>query len=430
MTRFSGMVGGLFLAALVASPGGCQVQESPFQTMKGPATVRGAVKPILPNGTRPPQSGAVAGPSEAGYGQSYGGPAQSSRGAMRLPPGRWTPAWTRGLARARPAAEVLAAGDRIVVVAAGAWELLKPNGDPVADGRMGPAALTIDPARGVFYADDGDGFLAAFTLGAGQRRWKLMTLFDGMIRFAINRVGDEITIISVLDEKPPHAADALKRTTVERYRVPANVAVNELGSLAVKRVGELIRNESDVTVAAVPGRTVLATRGWIGVADEHLALVAGFRDEFRPAAMSLDERGNAYLVVETAEGARLWGLNPDGGRFLDVALSADLLTLVAPPILGYDQMVYLAEANHVVAIDPHGQVAWDHKLEGIRGATITADDNLLITAGGKIYAVRGVEPPREIAELPEPGLTAPILAPNGLLLVGAARSVYAFRAVP
>jgi len=138
---------------------------------------------------------------------------------------------------------------------------------------------------------------------------------------------------------------------------------------------------------------VLAARDHVVLVDDSLHVASILQGDFSPMALSLDELGNIYLVVgertESGENVlAVWGLTPDGERFLRQELTDMRGALVAPPLIGYDRDVTILFEEEAVSVGPLGGVRWKLRMGGpIAGGTVTADSRVLISAGTRVLSV-------------------------------------------
>jgi hypothetical protein len=148
-----------------------------------------------------------------------------------------------------------------------------------------------------------------------------------------------------------------------------------------------------------------------------------------PLDAAIDEGGNLNVLVRQDTDLALWTTPLAGGSVGRVRLGplrrdrADV-----PPILGKAVRVVVLD-DRLVAIAPDGKTLWERKGALTGGATITADDHLLVATDAKLLAIAPSGRATElVAAAREVFLTPPILTSSGLLLVasGSALHAYAF----
>jgi hypothetical protein len=134
------------------------------------------------------------------------------------------------------------------------------------------------------------------------------------------------------------------------------------------------------------------------------------------------------MVVESAGQRALWIVGRTGARVARPPLPAGL-DVLAPPIVGYDHMVYLLGAQRIVAVSPAGAVLWDRALDGVAaGAVVTADRKLLVTTGAAldVYDAQGRRERLFTAE-GDVLVTPAAATPDGDLVVAGRRFLYRLR---
>lgn len=401
--------------------------DSNFERMPGvPVATADSVQPIvsLPEDTVVRlMPAASAEPPD--YPRRFGTPEQNSRLGTALPQGVWAPRFqvpVRGLANPR---DVLVLGDRIVLRSDDGFALYDTDGEFIGNGALSQTAVLLDPADGLLFGVDQRGMLAAWRLSSGEVRFRMILLLPGeFTRIFLDRPGD-LYLASVETGVPPHSGLEPSRSLVERYSLGA-MDVDANGSLlTAERRGELVRSRSDLLMARHQDTFVLAIEDSLLRADASLAVQAQLTGSFRPQALSLDEAGRAWLVATTGTGPELWAIEPDGRRLFATPLPRTSAQLLAPPIVSHHHLAYLVYRDRILAFESDGRPAWQWSASTV-GATLTADDRLLVAAGREVRSIGAGGPGDLLVTLPEPIVTPPILSAGGLLLVASADTLYAF----
>lgn len=312
-------------------------------------------------------------------------PERSSRLAVALPKGRarerWSFAFDPRLDPKLDPAFVVSAGTRIVVqgrpfgapsARQSAFVLLDTRGHRIAGGLLDGDLVRLEPAAGKFYGVGGSGSPSAWQLADGA-----------------------------------HGADKLGPGD------PRSVQ----GSLAV--------------TAATHGETHVFTQEAGVEIDDRAA--GRQRTVAEPPVVpldgSIDDDGNLQLLVRSGTELALW-TTPLGvgstGRIRIGPLRRDRSTV--PPLAGKAMRVLVLD-DRLLAIAPDGKTLWERKGALTGGATLTADDRLLVASDAKIVAIDTAGRVSEIASAPrEIFVTPPVVTGAGLVLVatGTALHAYAF----
>ncbi|HEX7071214.1 MAG TPA: hypothetical protein VF190_10425, partial [Rhodothermales bacterium] len=121
-----------------------------------------------------------------------------------------------------------------------------------------------------------------------------------------------------------------------------------------------------------------------------------------------------------------WGIDGDGQRFLDAAVPAEATEIFMPPLIGYDGTVYLPLREEVLAFGAGGTLAWrTHAGAEIAGAVVTADHQILVTAGPRVLAMDEQGERRLVFQAEGDTLrTAPALVAPNRLYVASAGTLY------
>jgi hypothetical protein len=146
-----------------------------------------------------------------------------------------------------------------------------------------------------------------------------------------------------------------------------------------------------------------------------------------PLDAAIDEDGNLQLIVRQGQDLALW-TTPLGvgstGRIRVGPLRRDRAAV--PPVAGKMVRVLVLD-DRLLAIAPDGKTLWERKGALTGGATLTADDRLLVASDSKILAIDPAGHATEIVTAPkEVFLTPPIVTGAGLLLVASGNALHAY----
>ena len=404
--------------------------EKPITLGVAPTAIRNADAAwVLP----PP----AAAKGEGAYTRPFANGQRNSRTPIALPEGIWEVAATMPLDEAYAAEFVLRVGDRLLVQQDEAWQLFDRDGTLLAQGGRETGEVVVDAVHERFYTNDHTGFIKAWDLATGDAAFLLFPLFgQGYDRSVVRAngerlwlVGTELPVMSHRETRPP------EYTILEAHSLGHPLRTDEEKMLLSSRRLETLmtRPVPMLTAAGAPG-LVLAAPGHVFLVDEALQVTADLQGTFKPLALSLDEAGLIYLIVrvpdEEVEGAEtraLWGLTADGQRFLNVPIPETPGDSYRPPLIGYDRTVYVLLEHEVMAIDPDGALRWQqHAGAPIAGAVVTADHQVLVSAGPRILALDPSSGERRLVfEGPGDTLqTPPVLAALDRLLVASGSQVF------
>jgi hypothetical protein len=345
----------------------------------------------------PPVPKAVPGKAAGGCTRPWYNEEQNSRCPFPLPEGRWVVKWSAKLRQGFPPAFVLQSGERILVEA-GVWQLFDRSGKLAGEGRAGPSHLSMESDQGLFFHVNSDGELAAQALTDGRERFNTLLQFaDEYVRRFFARRGSRVLLLGNERQLDPHMHYLASRSLIGSLDLSELLApAPASGEASARNTGSLMLGSTQVVAAASGNRLVVAAPDHLIIFDLELKAQAAFSGKFNPQAISLDEAGRAYLLVVTGQGQSLWVVSPAGRRELAVSLPA---VSIAPPIIGWDHRIYLSAQDKLLVISPAGAMLPEYKPGAqVAGATITADDQLLVAAGTELVAfpARSREEPRRV----------------------------------
>ena len=111
---------------------------------------------------------------------------------------------------------------------------------------------------------------------------------------------------------------------------------------------------------------------------------------------------------------------------MEMELPTAFSPTATPPIIGYNDNIYLLEANKILAINTEGKIIWQSDLEKkISGAVMTANDQLLVSAENELLAFDTKGNKRVVFTLSDDTISAaPILKANDELILAGKKSLY------
>lgn len=370
-------------------------------------------------------------PHQASFLRRYANESLNSRVAVTVPEGRWRVRWKAELDDGLRPRLVLSTDLRVLVQGHARWQLLSTSGEALAADYLGQSDVVLDPEQGLIYAMDRDGYLAAWQIKDGSLSFLVKIDYGSdFSRILIARRGGRMIVAGVEREIQPHE-DPPNESLVEIFDIgdPPQLRPDRVVDSMID-VASLMRRSANLSAALDRETLVIATDGHLYRADENLNLNAALTGSFTPLSLSLGEAGFAYLVVLNEAGLHaLWVVSPDGDLMVDAELSRRPGT---PPIIGYDQRIYLVIDERLHAFGPGGEPAWaQHAGAPIAGAIVTADDRVLVAAGDLIQQF---EPDGERTVLLQlegaRWTTPPVLTEQGRILVATGQHLYCLEIAP
>jgi hypothetical protein len=359
-----------------------------------------------------------------------------SRFAVALPHGRWRLDREAEIAASLHVRGVLVGGGprAAIVEGWGGWQLFDADLAGVAAGPRFWSGILVDAERGCFWMGEEDGLLAARSLEGGRVALHLepclRTPFE---RVLLLRRGTSLLLASTeryLNEE----ADPPSTTTLELYDLGAPGSEGEVGVVPSSSVrADLVRDSNVFLPAAGGDRVIAAVEDGLVALSLDLRVLSVFstaEGALVPAALSLDELGNAYLLANTEDGRSLWVVDPDGGIRFSAVLPVELADLEAPPIVGRDHRVVVAAGDVLFAFAQGGEPLFELAApeSGLGGAVVTGDDKLLVASGAEVGVVDADGRFEVLLAVPAgPIVAPPALAADGSLLVATEGKLCRFR---
>ncbi len=394
--------------------------KSPIKLNVAPIDIRSA-----PGEASIPRAKPSGGPG--GFLRPFANDQINSRLASPLPNGPWSIHRQTPLDSNLEPFALLCTGDRILVQGRELWQMLDSEGKVLAFHRLGASDVHLDPELSLFYLADTSGYVAARRLADGGEEFVLSAYSgDDFRRSLIARQANRMTIVSV-EMRIPHRIPKPDRSVLEVQDLGEKKELSSTGRLrSARRLSSLKLDTALLLTALNDGTIILATSNWIYFVDENLHVRTALRGEFEPIALSLDEKTRIYLLVRIRSHKALWVLTEQGHRVMSFVFPAELPQQTFPPIVGYDHQVYLVIADRVVAVSSSGKLLWERTLQGkFGGATVTADDQLLVSEGSRIvaYGLNG-QSTIQFDFGRETLSTPPVLMQGGKLLVATAENFF------
>lgn len=390
-----------------------------------------------PRATAPPggpPSEAASAQTDTGYPRPYANAQLNSRLPETLPEDSvWEARWRVALDPFFPSPFVLQAGNRILLQGQGRWQLFDHQGMQIAIENYGDSDIVLDQEHSLAYMVDSFGRGLAMNLADAQPAFIFpIEGTNDYRRTFLARQGDRMVVTSFMRPTNPHNPVAPAASFAEVYHLGTPLRIEEGMLISSVREAMLSYYEERVLAALQHETLVIALPGRVIRTDLQLNVQNTLEDTFTPLAMSLDEAGRAYLIVEvpgedeTTQHPALWVVAPDGQRLVDVEIPEVPGLAYAPPIVGYDHRVYIPLSDRILALSPEGDVLWNKHAGGtIAGAVITVENQLLVAAGSLIAAfdAQGTRTVLYHAE-GEGWTTPPVLTDRQRILVASEQHLY------
>lgn len=421
--------------------------EEPTGLDVTPTEIRPAAEDISP--PSPATSG-----EEVAYTHPYANGQRNGRVPVARPEGRWEGADTMALVD--PARELLYLDGDVLVQQEKFWQFFDRNGTLLGQGSRAEGDITLDFENNRFYTNDDTGYIKAWEFSTADLLFNLFPNFGmGYDRSVLKTQGTHVWIAGT-------ALRAMTHRQVDLPPLPTVLEVHTLGETLetdgdlltsnrrletlIARPEESAREElmlESSMIATTEEGLVMTTPDHIFRMDDSLQVTADLQGDFSPLDLSLDEAGLVYLVVRVPDeqdeespvggldgqndGPRaLWGITPEGERFLNAPLPERAGEVAGPPLIGYDHTVYVLLGTRVVAVGPTGEVRWRHRVGApIEGGIVTADNELIVTTGSRVTALTPEGERQFLWEAPDgPLRTSPVLVSPSRLYVASASTLY------
>ena|GEM_PF-1112563 len=362
----------------------------------------------------------------SGYYRPFANDEQNSRLDIRLPDGTWAVQWNAELSPQQTPTYVLGSEDRIMVLS-DLWTLFDSNGKQIAEGQTAGGPLVLDPTHKLFYHILPSGYLSGVHLSDGQPEFLFpLALGDLYSRDYIARHGARILVTAIERAMNPHDSQGPSKSILE---------VNDIGDPVKTSSGHRVTGSQAIGELEIPSLQLITAshRDWIVSASKDVVYVttwdlqghAALTASFQPRRMSLDENGRIYLIAEQDGMTQLWLLTQAGERLYSFEFSGGTLLAPLPPIIAHDHTAYIIEGRSIYAIGENGKLRWIRESPAlIRGATMTADDQLLVSQGKQLVAWDKNGASKLLYSFEEELLTPPVLTSPNALLVASKKKLY------
>lgn len=352
----------------------------------------------------------------------------NSRLAQPLPVGEWMVRNSTPIEPGLRPKHILHHADRIIIQGDGPWQLFDKECQSLARGYLYGSDVFLDAENNLFYFSDAAGMIEARNLDDGSRAFSASLLFgQAYYRSFIARRGELMVVVSVEREMDMHSEERPESSTVEILKFDEPQNIDEDGILtSVNVVAELIR-ETLLLLSAFQDETlVVATDNQICLINLDLQIKTAINGEFTPLVMSLNDAGIIYLVVSDKGVPKLRSIKPNGERIYSAELPEKILNIIYPPIITYDNRVFLIKDNFLMAFDASGRCLWEYKTDSpIAGAVVTAENQLLISEGSELGVFEADGRYRILYKFTDEVLqTPPTLTGNGELVVVTDKRLY------
>lgn len=354
----------------------------------------------------------------------------NSRLAQTLPVGEWTIRASTSLEPGLHSKHILHAFDRIIIQGDGPWQLFDKDCNSLARGYLDGSDVLLDAENKLFYLSDAAGMIEAYNLNDGKRTFSASLLFgQAYYRSFMARRNERMIVVSIEREIDQDAEpeDKPQDSTIEVLKFDEPQSIDQDGILRSSQVvAELIRKTLWLLSALQDETLVVAADNQICLMDFDLQIKTAINGEFAPTAMSLSNAGNICLIVRHEGNQHLWLITPNGERVYSAELPGDINNIYHPPIIGYDNRVYLIADKRLLAFNSSGDCIWECKTQSdIGGAAITADNQLLVSMGAELAAFDADCKYKTLYEFKGESLqTPPTLTSGGELLVASGSKLY------
>jgi hypothetical protein len=422
----------IWLAGLVAANAGQASEEEKKMTAEyyrsSPADVRRPATPSTPIRDGRPVPLAPARETEArGNYHGFGNAERNSRLGFPLGKAAGQPLWVSDLPGHITPRQVMAGNRHVVINAIEGWLLFDGSGRLVHQGLPGHGELTLDASAGLLYAPTDTGYVGAFSLDDGKRRFFLTPFFgDDFRRDFIDRRGTRMIIVSVERPRSNHSKVPANQSVIEIQDLSRSEEIAESGRLKSAEQVEFLKRKTVRLLAAMHEDTLaLATDNSLSLANSNLGLEREFTGAFQPLWLSMDELSRCYLIVRIGNDLALWVVTREGERVVNISLPKEFEP-IAPPVVARDHTTYIIGGDRLMAVDRLGALRWQHReTSEIAGAAVTSDGQLLVAAGPELVAFGGDgKRTRVIALENDAFMTAPASGDAGELFIAGRRCLY------
>jgi hypothetical protein len=322
---------------------------------------------------------------------------------------------------------VIAGSSCVILKAVEGWLVFDGSGRLLHSGYAGAGELTLDARPRLFYAVTDTGYVAAFSLEDGLRRFYLTPFFGHQFsRDFIQRTGTQMIIASTERPRSSHARVPANLSVIEIQDLGRKVEIDSTGWLeSAERIEYLKRKTVQLRVAMHGDELALATDDSLSLTNHALQLKREFTGSFHPLWLSVDEQMRSYLIVRAENRLALWLVTHEGERVVNIPLPEEVYP-IAPPVVSHDHKTFVIASHRVIAVDAQGAICWENaEASKIAGAAVTSDDRLLIASGPELIAYEpGGDRVRLLEVEDDTFTTAPAAGDTGELFVAGSRFLY------
>ena len=327
---------------------------------------------------------------------------------------------------------LLASSDRVYALGRLRWDLHDLGGARVATGQRAAGSTWLDPS--VFLQLDPMGLLRMRQPSDGvERAWLSLFMGNNFGRHFVAVHGERLVVGGFENVESAEHEHVPELSSIELWSLEEPLNQAPTGQLRPGLEQPLLFNTAKLLTASYDGGIVAAYEGRIVRIDWELEVTSLLTGSFTPIALSLDEAGWTYLIVDepAAEGSPaptptpaparcLWIVAPSGERTVRVPLPAPLATKArTPPIVGHDHRVIIVGGGALLALDARGELLFARRTsDACPGAIITADDQLLVSDGADLVVIDPAGQRAVLRHFDDGALvTAPVMDPSGDVLV-------------
>jgi hypothetical protein len=320
---------------------------------------------------------------------------------------------------------IVQALDVVIVRGDPFWVSFSQHGDAFARGRVGDGPISLDPLRAAVLTTQ-DGGLTLQSPWTGEPFGNTYLHLGKLIRHSfLGFVGANVIVCGPARPGGGDVSKPVAMTVVESLKVRLPVGVDASGNVAVDQTNIATARTATLLAAADEEGIVLADRGSVFFTALDLTINLRLDGSFAPLALSLGGGGRAYLIVRTDQRDALWIVTREGQRLADLTLGGPPTREgYPPPTIGYDHRVYVPSRDGIAVAHPEGTWLGVLPAPNFVGASITPDDTLLVSDGGRLVAFQGDERTVLFAFAGETLRAAPVVTATGDVLCVTDKALY------
>ena len=385
--------GSLLLAALTVTLAGCaKTPPSPMSPEEITVPASSHTSPLsypsvpLRTGTLAESGTSPATAYSGVFSQRFGSVDQASRSAVTVVGGRWRVHRSVELFPETEPQGLLASRDRVVVLGR-VWQLYDRDGKRLVHALSGPGAVALSEGGEAVLALDATGALRRYAAATGALEFRVGAGRGGNVHYALLTArGPDYLLCGVQRALDPHGLNPPRSSYLQAFRVSPPYSIDDDHLLQATESEQDWDLPGLALVGAALGEScVFARRDQLFITDRTLVIRSSFSGSFLPRTLSLDERGNAHLLVESDRGPRYWRISPDGVLALNVALAGGAVPAAVPPLPLPGGRVLLPMEGQLMLIEADGSHRASVRLQSKDARWVTqADGSGLLTDGGTL----------------------------------------------